>query len=793
MASTPIEVYYDPGKTLTVDIFPEDSDTASVTGRSLTEETNRKGFYKCNVTEALSGYYTLHISDAVEEVAYQDIYLEDNTSTHYGSVKGTNVIHRYISGLNNLSAAEVNTEVDTALADYDGPTKTEMDSAFTEIKGATWSGTDTLEAIKNTINLCTGYVLAQNDFDPANDVVANVTLVDTVTTNTDMRGTDSAFLAASAPANIGDLSITATTGKVTVGTNDDKTGYSISGTITTLDALDTAQDSQHSTTQGKIDTVITGTPAQKYNGVRGPGVYYDGGAANTSTTIGTDGTVDNPVSSWTAATTLCGSLGANRVYMKGSTTLDMTGETVTGFEIIGLNGPDHTTINLGTAASPSVLTRVAIYSAKVYGTHDLSDRLDLIDCELDDAPAAEVTTLYCFAHGCLIVGDITINTTSDNVLNNCSDGIAGSGYPTITAAGASGSLLLTNYQGDVGFDGLSASHDVGISGKGSITYESGCNVNAEIRIRGHFTETDNTAGMNNVVSGANITRSAINAEADTALADYDAPTAAEMTAAFTEIKGTTWSSATDTLEAIRDRGDAAWVTADVSALATSAALATVDANVDAILVDTGTTLPATLTTILADTNELQTNQGNWLTADVSSLATSAALATVDANVDSILVDTGTTIPAQISGLNNLSAAEVNSEVDTALSDYDGPTQAEMTAAFTEIKGSTWSSTTDTLEEIRDNLGGGGGGDATAANQTTIINAIAALNDISAADVIDYDMGNGRTVAEALAPLRNKWTIASNVYTVYDTDDTTVLWTAAQTETAGDPTSSMDPV
>lgn len=54
------------------------------------------------------------------------------------------------TAFNDLSAAQVNTECDTALTDYDPPTKTEMDSAFTEIKGATWaSGTDTLEAIRD--------------------------------------------------------------------------------------------------------------------------------------------------------------------------------------------------------------------------------------------------------------------------------------------------------------------------------------------------------------------------------------------------------------------------------------------------------------------------------------------------------------------------------------------------------------------------------------------------------------------------------------------------------------------
>lgn len=61
----------------------------------------------------------------------------------------------------------------------------------------------------------------------------SINLCDTVTTNTDMRGTDNALLAASAPTNFGDLAITATTGKVTIGTNDDKTGYSLTQSFPT--------------------------------------------------------------------------------------------------------------------------------------------------------------------------------------------------------------------------------------------------------------------------------------------------------------------------------------------------------------------------------------------------------------------------------------------------------------------------------------------------------------------------------------------------------------------------------
>jgi hypothetical protein len=83
-----------------------------------------------------------------------------------------------VNGLNDISSAQVNTQVDTALTDYDGPTNAEM--------------------IARTL-------VSANYFDPATDAVANVTLVGTTTTNTDMRGTNSALLASgyTAPDNAG--------------------------------------------------------------------------------------------------------------------------------------------------------------------------------------------------------------------------------------------------------------------------------------------------------------------------------------------------------------------------------------------------------------------------------------------------------------------------------------------------------------------------------------------------------------------------------------------------------------
>jgi hypothetical protein len=284
------------------------------------------------------------------------------------------------------------------------------------------------------------------------------------------------------------------------------------------------------TVDSNVDTILTGQPAQKYNGARGPGVYVDTGAANTNTVLGTDGTVGNPVSTLAAAITLAASVGAKRIYLKGSSTLALTGQTLDGYEFIGLNGSDSNTINLGTAASPSILSNVDIIGCTVYGTHDFSDRLSVTECELTDAPAAEVTSLYVYAMKSLVIGDIQLNTASDNVFVNCSDGAPGGTAPTITATGATGTILIDNWDGPLALQNLSASHNVRVSGSGALTFESGCNVNASVQIYGHWTETDNTAGMSNVTRGAEYNRDAVNAECDTALSDYDPPTNAEMQA-----------------------------------------------------------------------------------------------------------------------------------------------------------------------------------------------------------------------------------------------------------------------
>ena len=54
-----------------------------------------------------------------------------------------------VGALNDVSTAQVNTEVDTALTDYDAPTKAELDTHETNIRGA---DADTLETLSDQLD-----------------------------------------------------------------------------------------------------------------------------------------------------------------------------------------------------------------------------------------------------------------------------------------------------------------------------------------------------------------------------------------------------------------------------------------------------------------------------------------------------------------------------------------------------------------------------------------------------------------------------------------------------------------
>lgn len=113
-------------------------------------------------------------------------------------------------------------------------------------------------------------------------------------------------------------------------------------------------------------------------------------------------------------------------------------------------------------------------------------------------------------------------------------------------------------------------------------------------------------------------------------------------------------------------------------------IATVDANVDAILVDTGTTLQSDITAILADTADMQPKLGTPAGASMS-----ADIAAVKVDTAAILVDTGTTLQADITAIL-ADTADMQPKLGT-------PAGASMSADIAAMKVDTAAILVDTAE------------------------------------------------------------------------------------------------
>lgn len=167
----------------------------------------------------------------------------------------------------------------------------------------------------------------------------------------------------------------------------------------------------------------------------------------------------------------------------------------------------------------------------------------------------------------------------------------------------------------------------------------------------------------------------VQSEVADALAAYDPPTNAEMeartiaaasyatatgqttiTTHLTDIKGGTWNAATDSLEAIRDQGDAAWVTANTASLATTANQTTIITHLTDIK---GATWSAS-----TDTLEGIRDRGDaaWVTANISGLATGTNISDLQTHGDSTW--------ATATGFSTHSAADVKTALTADTLTYE---------------------------------------------------------------------------------------------------------------------------
>ena len=461
---------------------------------------------------------------------------------------------------------------------------------------------------------------------------------------------------------------------------------------------DVIEVSQSATAADNLEVVYDGNEGyyQAYLGFRGPGVYLNDAAANTNTVNGVDGTLGNPVSTMAAAKTICDSMSMDRIYLVNNTDVAIT-VGMPEFEFIGIGEDTQNAIDLGGVDSAGA----SFYNLKLYGDgSSCTSRIYAEGCALADAPAAAVTTLHIQAERCGFVDQIEIDTSNDNTFDQCYSLVAGAGYPVIVATGTAGTVGIRHYSGGIGFESLSGSHNVSVEGNGQVVFESSCNVNANVSIRGNFTITDNTAGMTSVTDAAR------------------------------------------------------WATDQLSTVATQASVDVIDTNVDAILVDTSTTIPGTIATVDTNVDAILVDTGTTLPAQISGVETKVD--TVDANVDAILVDTGTTIPGTI--------ATVDANVDAILVD----TGTTLPATLTTIEGKV-----DTVDTVADSIKV----DTAAILADTGTDGVV-ISTAQAQAIADEILKRSVATGEATAA---EHSLATIILSILESSRTSTVWTIKRTD------------
>jgi hypothetical protein len=201
------------------------------------------------------GLYQLHLPDAA-------------LATGVNAVTTTMIASGVIDKVVRISLLDVDLRdaTDAGLSNLDAAisSRSTFNSASDQVTVATnndktgYSISGTKTTLDDLNDIAASAIVSGGAITTSGGAVSNVTTVATTTTNTDMRGTDNAFLAASAPANFGSLGINASghllrtvlndttttntdmvsvaglstfdaaSDQVMVGTNNDKTGYALS-------------------------------------------------------------------------------------------------------------------------------------------------------------------------------------------------------------------------------------------------------------------------------------------------------------------------------------------------------------------------------------------------------------------------------------------------------------------------------------------------------------------------------------------------------------------------------------
>jgi hypothetical protein len=498
--------------------------------------------------------------------------------------------------------------------------------AITDKAGFTISGTKTtLDALND---IAATDIVSAGAINTLAGAVVNVDLVDTCTTNTDMRGTDNALLASgyTAPDNSSITAILADTNELQLNQGDwatatgfatvnpdnasitailEDTGTTIPAQIAALNDFDPATDAVATVTN------LTNLPSIPTNWITASGIAANALDNKGNWNVGKTGyslTQTFPTNFSSMAIDVSGNVNSFTQGFLSTTLTETTAGRIAGnFDVFFENADAVTTKvvdDVGTAISGGgeftateknqIRYRLGMdgTTAVPTATPDLSQKSDITDLN-DFNPATDTV-----AHVTLV------DTTTTNTDMRGTDSAYTGTPPTVSQI----------------VDGVWDEAQSGHTTAGTFGFYLDSEVSA--------------AGGGGGTTPADIWSYA--------------------TRSLTDKAGFSISGTKTTLDDLNDFNAASDVVANVTLVDTTTTNTDMRGTDNALLASSYTAPDnSSITDILADTNELQLNQGNWLTA--------TGFATVNpdnASIAAILEDTSTTIPNQISALNDISVSDV---------------------------------------------------------------------------------------------------------------------------------------
>jgi hypothetical protein len=294
-------------------------------------------------------------------------------------------------------------------------------------------------------------------------------------------------------------------------------------------------------------------------------IYIDTNASNTNTEDFVDGTADNPVSTITAAFTLAASLGMRDFHVINGSSITLAA-TASTYSFFGNNW----TLALGGQTMVGIHVEGADVSGVMAGA---GDNQSFRNCDMGTCSLIAHTHL----ESCRISGTQTLIEAGDIWLDSCHSGVTGSTAPILDFGGALGSsnVHVRDYFGGLQLENMGDAGTDTLNFEGMANLIEGTCTSGTVTIRGIIS----TSGITNLTltEVARVAPDQINAACDTALLDINldhlmktpvasnpdmTPEVADGTVLSNIMSKTsdtsTFAVATDSLEAIRDRGDAAW-------------------------------------------------------------------------------------------------------------------------------------------------------------------------------------------------------------------------------------------